>query len=198
MSSPWSQSSEERAPQCLGLACSLTDKSINPFYQSILLQSVIRAINVQFGTGFALSHLGWGRKGNLKPTQCLIRKSLFREYLQCPTFRLRLPLLVLSFMQLTNPNLCLPWVHFQSPLSKKSMSCPQFCMETCHFAAEVLTRGGKFVQSPLWYKIVNVLLGRQIKSLSEDRRGEEGEVEITPKLTDLLQVSILRLPFCQC
>lgn len=48
-------------------------------------------------------------------------------------------------------------------------------METCHFAAEVLIRGGKFVQSPLWYKIVNVLLGRQIKkSLRRQERGGRG------------------------
>lgn len=36
------------------------------------------------------------------------------------------------------------------------------------------------------------------KNLSEEGRGEEGEVEIIAKPTGILQVSILGLPFCQC
>lgn len=121
MSSPWSQSSEERAPQCLGLAYSLTDKAINP-------SSAEGQCNEMFNLVQESPFLARGEGGEPKThSQGLLRKPLFSEHLQCPTFRLRLPRLVLSFMQLTISKLCLRRVHFWSdhfwPLSKKNMSC---------------------------------------------------------------------------
>lgn len=189
ISSPRSQSSEERAPQGRRLAYGLTHKSINPFFWRELEQFLFSSIQDS-----PLLVWGEGERGN--PRWC--SRTHGSSILQTPgmppsklwIFHLRV--LSLLLMESVNPKCCLRWFRFWLPLSRRPQAALQFCRSACHLSAQLLTREVNLCSLPSDMGTVNVL------RMCFQGVSQEMGVEITAKPTDFSQVSLLCPPVCQC